>query len=44
VLEDRRLAGLVVVPPFLAVPDPRRGVLEQAIADAGAVRVDVMNA
>ena len=35
VLADRRLAGLVVVQPFLAVPDPRRGVLEQAILEPG---------
>ena len=44
VLTDRRLAGLVVTPPFLTVPDPRRAILEQAVADAGAVRVDVANA
>ena len=44
VLSDSRLAGLAVVPPFLAVPDPRRGVLEQAIVDACSVRVDVTNA
>jgi hypothetical protein len=44
VLTDRRLASVVVVPPFLAVPDPRRGVLEQAILDAGNVRVGVVNA
>ncbi|MCW2761124.1 MAG: hypothetical protein JWR85_1325 [Marmoricola sp.] len=44
VLSDRRLAGLVVVPPFLAVPDPRRSVLEQAVVDAGSVRVEVTNA
>ena len=44
VLADRRLADLVVVPPFLAVPDPRRAVLDQAVTDAGAVRVDVVNA
>ena len=44
VLEDRRLAGLVVVPPFLAVPDPRRSVLEQAIVEAGSVRIRVVNA
>lgn len=44
VLSDRRLAALTVVPPFLAVPDPRRGVLEQAIVDARSVRVDVTNA
>lgn len=44
VLTDRRLGALVVVPPFLAVPDPRRSVLEQAVADAGSVRVEVTNA
>jgi hypothetical protein len=44
VLADRRLADLVVVPPFLAVPDPRRAVLDKAVVDAGAVRVDVVNA
>jgi len=44
VLADRRLAGMVVVQPFLAVPDPRRGVLEQAILDAGNVRISVVNA
>ena len=44
VLSDRRLAGLSVVPPFLAVPDPRRSVLEQAVLDAGNVRVSVVNA
>ena len=44
VLADRRLADLVVVPPFLAVPDPRRSVLDRAVVDAGSVRVDVVNA
>ncbi|HET7350275.1 MAG TPA: acVLRF1 family peptidyl-tRNA hydrolase [Marmoricola sp.] len=44
VLADRRLADLVVVPPFLAVPDPRRSVLDKAVVDAGAARVDVVNA
>ncbi len=44
VLADRRLAGRHVVPPFLAVPDPRRSVLEQAILDAGSVRIAVVNA
>jgi hypothetical protein len=43
VLGDRRLAALSVVPPFLATPDPRRSVLEQAIADAGSVGVTVLN-
>jgi hypothetical protein len=44
VLADRRLAGLVVVPPFLAVADPRRSVLEQAVVDACSVRMSVTNA
>ncbi len=44
VLADPRLRGLAVVEPWLAVPDPRRGVLEQAVRDAVAVRVDVTNA
>lgn len=46
VLDDRRLAHLKgqVVGPWLAVPDPRRGVLEAAIADATSVRIDVVNA
>ena len=44
VLADRRLAGVVVVPPFLTVPDPRRSVLEGAVADACSVRMSVTNA
>ncbi|MFB9312118.1 acVLRF1 family peptidyl-tRNA hydrolase [Nocardioides plantarum] len=44
VLEDPRLRGVVPVPPWLAVPDPRRGVLEQAVADAQALQVEVVNA
>ena len=44
VLTDPRLAGLTVVEPWLAVPDPRRAVLDAAISDAQAVRVDVVNA
>lgn len=43
VLSDHRLAGLVVVPPFLSAPDPRRAVLDQAILDAGSIRVSVTN-
>ncbi len=43
VLSDRRLAALAVVPPFLAVPDPRRSVLEQAVQDACSIRVEVTN-
>lgn len=44
VLADPRLSRLRVTGPWLAVPDPRRGVLDQAIADAQAVRVEVENA
>ncbi len=44
VLEDSRLRRLTVVGPWLAVPDPRRGVLDQALLDALAVRVEVVNA
>ncbi|HET9258326.1 MAG TPA: acVLRF1 family peptidyl-tRNA hydrolase [Pseudonocardiaceae bacterium] len=41
VLSDARLAGLSVVrtEPWLAVPDPRRAVLDQAAVDAKAVRI-----
>lgn len=44
VLGDPRLRSLSVVGPWLAVPDPRRAVLEQAVADARAVQVEVVNA
>lgn len=44
VLADPRLRGLTVVEPWLAVPDPRRAVLDQAVRDAGALRVEVVNA
>ncbi len=44
VLADPRLARLAVVPPFLTVPDPRRAVLNQSVADAGSVVVTVVNA
>ena len=44
VLADPRLRGLAVVGPWLAVPDPRRAVLDQAVADACAVRIEVENA
>ncbi|MEP6817143.1 MAG: acVLRF1 family peptidyl-tRNA hydrolase [Marmoricola sp.] len=43
VLADPRLAGHPVVPPWLAVPDPRRAVLEGAVADACSVRMTVTN-
>ena len=43
VLEDPRLRPLAVlrVDPWLAVPDPRRAVLDQAVLDAGSVAVTV---
>lgn len=44
VLADSRLARLQVAGTRLPVPDPRRAVLEQAVADALAVRVEVVNA
>jgi hypothetical protein len=44
VLADPRLSAVTVVEPWLAVPDPRRAVLDQSVADAQAVRVDVTNA
>ena len=41
VLADPRLArlGAVRVEPWLAVPDPRRAVLEQAVRDGASMRV-----
>lgn len=44
VLADPRLRRVVVVRPWLAVPDPRRAVLDAAIADAAAVEIEVVNA
>ncbi|SED22317.1 hypothetical protein SAMN04489844_3952 [Nocardioides exalbidus] len=44
VLDDTRLAHVTVVEPWHAVPDPRRAVLDQAIADTQAILVDVVNA
>jgi hypothetical protein len=44
VLEDRRLEHVTVVGPWLPVPDPRRAVLDRAIADASSVEVEVTNA
>jgi hypothetical protein len=44
VLTDPRLRALTPVEPWLAVPDPRRGVLEQAVADAQCAQVEVHNA
>lgn len=44
VLADPRLSALTVVEPWLAVPDPRRAVLDRAILDTRAIRVEVVNA
>jgi hypothetical protein len=44
VLADPRLRGVTVVGPWLAVADPKRAVLDQAVGDAMAVRVEVTNA
>jgi hypothetical protein len=44
VLGDPRLRGLTVVDPWLAVPDPRRAVLDQAAAEARSARIEVVNA
>ncbi|MDF1602370.1 acVLRF1 family peptidyl-tRNA hydrolase [Nocardioides sp. YIM 152315] len=44
VLADPRLRALPVAGSWLAVPDPRRGVLEQAVVDACAARIAVQNA
>lgn len=44
VLADQRLARLTVVGPWLDVPDPRRAVLDEAIASASSIRVSVENA
>ena len=44
VLADPRLRHVTVTAPWLAVPDPRRSVLDAAVAEAGALRVDVVNA
>lgn len=44
VLADPRLASVTAVGPWLAVPDPRRAVLDQAVADAQALQVEVTNA
>ena len=44
VLEDPRLAGLAPVGAVLPVADPRRGVLEDAVAQALGVQVVVHNA
>ncbi len=44
VLADPRLRQATPVDRWLAVPDPRRGVLEQAVLDACAAAIEVENA
>jgi len=44
VLTDARLRQVTVHEPWLAVPDPRRAVLDRAVAEALSVRVEVRNA
>ena len=44
VLADPRLGRLTVLEPWLPVPDPKRAVLEKAVLEACAVRVEVSNA
>lgn len=44
VLADPRLRRLARVGPWLSVPDPRRAVLDAAVADAMSVRIEVDNA
>lgn len=43
VLADPRLRGARRTEPWLAVPDPRRAVLEQAVLEACAARIEVEN-
>jgi Actinobacteria/chloroflexi VLRF1 release factor len=44
VLDDPRLSSVMLVDPWLPVPDPRRAVLDDAIVQAQSVAVDVVNA
>ncbi|WP_395691865.1 acVLRF1 family peptidyl-tRNA hydrolase [Nocardioides sp.] len=44
VLADPRLRSLRVTGPWLAVPDPRRSVLDRAVLAAGSARVELDNA
>ena len=44
VLADPRLRHLERLEPWLTVPDPKRGVLEDAIVLAASIRVEVHNA
>jgi hypothetical protein len=43
VLADPRLRRVTVLGPWLAVPDPRRAVLDRAVVDASSVAVEVVN-
>jgi hypothetical protein len=43
VLTDPRLRQLTVREPWLAVPDPRRAVLDRAVTEALSLRVEVRN-
>ena len=43
VLTDARLRRIDVVGPWLAVPDPRRDVLESAVRDAASLSIEVHN-
>ena len=44
VLGDARLRSVRTTALWLAVPDPKRGVLEQAVADARSAQVEIVNA
>jgi hypothetical protein len=44
VLADPRLSRAVRTADWLAVPDPKRSVLDQAVADAQTARIEVVNA
>lgn len=44
VLADPRLQGLQVAGPWIACPDPKRDTLDRAVAEACAVRIEVLNA
>ena len=43
VLADPRLARVSVLPDWLPVGDPNRAVLDAALGDAQAIRVEVRN-
>jgi hypothetical protein len=44
VLADPRLRKLTPIAPWLPVPDPRRAILDRAVADACSIRIAVTNA